>query len=492
MSKERRNQETLLQLRRTIRLLPLIAIIYCSSSGGAYGLETTLSTSGAGITLILILVMPLVLSIPMSLMSAELGSALPLEGGYYAWVKIAMGRFAGFMEAMFSWLASWLDTALYPVIFVDYLSIWFPGLARGKHPLISLWDGGFSIDLHWLVAILMMIPLAYLNIRGADVVGRATILFVIGIFVPMLCLIFFEAKHFITHPHSHLLQPMTLPHQSIFASLGAGLGIMIWSYIGYDQITTASSEIRKPSTIYPKALLINVPLIVIGYLLPILAALATGYHSSDITAWQNGDFANAGGVAGGTWLRNALILGALLGQIGLFSSLLLCVSRLPLVLAADSYLPAGLARLTDRAKSPAASIITSVSIFAVFAALNFTTLIDSDSILTLFGLMLEFAALIILRKQYPLMKRPFKIKYGWFGVIGVTVGPSVLTIWLLWNSLTQEPLAFWIGIGLSAGAALSYPLLKKYVKKGNPDAVLDLSEVDFGPGLDQIKIFSTK
>ena len=97
MAKASRNQETLLQLKRTIRLLPLIALIYCTSSGGAYGLETALSTSGVGITLILVLVMPFVLSIPMSLMAAELGSALPLEGGYYAWVKIAMGRFAGFM-----------------------------------------------------------------------------------------------------------------------------------------------------------------------------------------------------------------------------------------------------------------------------------------------------------------------------------------------------------------------------------------------------------
>jgi len=284
------------------------------------------------------------------------------------------------------------------------------------------------------------------------------------------------------------LQPMTLPHQSVFSSIGAGLGVMIWSYIGYDQITTASSEIKSPSTIYPKALLINVPLIVIGYLLPIVAAVATGYHVSDVTQWQNGDFANAGGIVGGALLRNAMILGALLAQIGLFSSLLLCVSRLPLVLAADSYLPASLARLTDGAKSPARAIIASVSIFGVFAALNFTTLIDSDSILTLFGLMLEFAALIVLRKQYPLMKRPFTIKYGWFGVIGVTVGPAILTIWLLWNSLTQEPLAFWIGIGLSAAAAMSYPLLKKYVKRENPDAELDLTDVDFGPGLDRREI----
>ena len=113
-------------LPRTIRLLPLVAIIFFSSSGGPYGIESVLSSSGIGMSLVLLISIPLLLSLPMSLMNAELGSALPLEGGFYSWVKIACGPFLGFMEATFSWLASWLDTALYPVIFVDYLSIWFP------------------------------------------------------------------------------------------------------------------------------------------------------------------------------------------------------------------------------------------------------------------------------------------------------------------------------------------------------------------------------
>ena len=35
---------------------------------------------------------------------------------------------------------------------------------------------------------------------------------------------------------------------------------------------------------------------------------------------------------------------------------------------------------------------------------------------------------------------------------------------------------------IDPAAALSYPLLKKYVKRNAPDAELDLSDVDFGPG----------
>ena len=173
-------------LPRTIRLLPLVALIFFSSSGGPYGIESVLSSSGVGMSLVLLISIPLLLSLPMSLMNAELGSALPLEGGFYSWVKIACGPFLGFMEATFSWLASWLDTALYPVIFVDYLSIWFPSVARGKNVWFSFFGGNFSIDLHWLVAIAVMIPIAYMNIRGVQIVGRTLVASMVILFAPLI------------------------------------------------------------------------------------------------------------------------------------------------------------------------------------------------------------------------------------------------------------------------------------------------------------------
>jgi amino acid transporter len=178
-----------------------------------------------------------------------------------------------------------------------------------------------------------------------------------------------------------------------------------------------------------------------------------------------------------------MIFGALFGQIGLFSSYLLIVSRLPLVLAADSYLPSGLAKISPKSGAPVRSIILNCGIFAFFTALNFQTLIDADVIFTLFGLMLEFAALIVLRKRYPKMLRPYKVPFGWFGVIAITTPPSLLTIWMLKGAFTDEPIAFWIGIGLSTLAALAYPLILRFYKKEKPNAELDTSGIDFGSGI---------
>ena len=470
-------------LPRNIRLLPLVAIIFFSSSGGPYGIESVLSSSGVGMSLILLASIPLLLSLPMSLMNAELSSALPLEVGFYSWVKVACGPFLGFMEAALSWMASWLDTALYPVIFVDYLSLWIPDVARGKHVLFSFFGGNFSIDSHWLMAIAVMIPIAIMNIRGVQIVGRAMIASMVILFAPLIVFVLLSIKDFTVHPSAHIFTPMTLPGQSLFTSAGAGLGIILWSYIGYDSATTAGGEIENASFAYPRALLWNLPLIALSYTLPILAALASGLHINDVSKWDNGDFANAASLVGGSWLKDSLIIGALVAQAGLFSSFLLCMSRLPFMLAADRYLPKSLARVSPKTNTPVRAIIISVIIYAFFASLNFTTLIDSDMVLTLFALMLEFVALLVLRHKFPNMKRPFKIKGGWWGAIGVCISPALLTLWLLQSTVTSEPLSFWLGIGLSCLAGVSYFLLKRFVKRDQPDAELDLSGIDFGDGL---------
>jgi hypothetical protein len=66
-----------------MRLLPLIGATYFMVAGGPYGLEDIIGDAGYGRALLLLLLVPLVWSLPTSLMVGELASALPEEGGYY-------------------------------------------------------------------------------------------------------------------------------------------------------------------------------------------------------------------------------------------------------------------------------------------------------------------------------------------------------------------------------------------------------------------------
>jgi len=471
-------------IRRQLRTWPLIALIYFSVSGGPYGLETAVSSSGPGMTMVLLVAVPILFSVPCALMNAELGSALPLEGGYYAWVKIGLGAFWGFMEGMISWVTSWLDTALYPVLFVDYLATWFPPLQRGNDVVFSMWDGAFSLDLHWLVAVAFMIPLGYLNARGAKVVGDTSLGFLVVILAPFVLLIGFGLYHWITTAGVNPLHPFVAPGLSPRQAAGAGLAIVIWNYIGFDAVSTVGGEIENPKRTYPIALLVSLPLIMLTYILPMLFALTSGIHDGDTSLWDNGDFAIAGGALGGPWLQGAVVIGALVSQIGLFSSLLLSGSRIPAVLAADHYLPSSLARISPRTGTPVTSIVVSCIIFAFFIALDFQSLLDADITLNMVALVLEFAALIVLRRTFPKMVRPYKVPGGMVGAVAVAVVPTALALWLTKSTRVTEPVSFWISVIMVTGCAIFYPVARRWVKRGRPDGELDPAGVDFGPGID--------
>ena len=105
---------------------PLVVATFFMVSGGTYGTEDIVRGAGYGGAILILLLTPLLWSLPTAFMIGELASALPEEGGYYAWVRHALGNFWGFQEAWLSLLASVFDMAIYPTLFVLYLARLFP------------------------------------------------------------------------------------------------------------------------------------------------------------------------------------------------------------------------------------------------------------------------------------------------------------------------------------------------------------------------------
>lgn len=456
-------------LKKQLRTLPLVAIIYFSVSGGPYGLEEGVSSSGPGMALLALIVVPVIFSVPCALMSAELGSAIPVEGGYYYWVKIALGGMAAFIEGIWQWLNSFLDTALYPVVFADYLAQWVPWAGRGQHAWFSFFGGGVSVDTHWIVAVAFMIPVAWLNIRGSRVVGDTGVLLMALILLPFVVMSVLGLVHMLRDDTASTLSPFTLPHQGVWSSFGAGLGVVIWNYIGWDAPSTVLGEVDRPQRTYTRALMISVPLITISYLLPMIGALGSGLHAGHPGRWDDGDFAAAGGMLGGHWLKLAITIGAVIAQVGLFSSLLMSGSRVPRVLAGDGYLPRFLAR-DGRHGTPVAAIVVSCGVFAMFCALDFQTLVDADVLTNLAAIMLEFAAFLMLRHRMASLDRPFRVPGGWPVAWLITLGPAALTVYLAISTWQEEAGAFWIGVVILILGLLLYPLCRRFIKGDRPDA----------------------
>jgi amino acid transporter len=104
---------------RKAGLFYLVFVMFSYTTGGPFGLEDMVTTSGPGMTLLYLLIIPFLWCIPVSLVSAELTTAMPVEGGFYRWTRAAFGDFWGFLAGWWNWSASFLLGGAYSVLFTD-------------------------------------------------------------------------------------------------------------------------------------------------------------------------------------------------------------------------------------------------------------------------------------------------------------------------------------------------------------------------------------
>jgi amino acid transporter len=384
-----------MKLARSITTLSLVFILYFCTSGGAFTTETLVQSVGPGLALLILVLVPIVYSLPEILIVGELASMLPLEGGYYRWVQRAFGDFWAYQNGWLTWMYSLVDMAIYPKLFVTYLGYFAPGLSPGV-----VWAIGLAV---------IWVPTA-LNLMGSRRVGGSSVVAGVFIISAFLALALVSLSHATHAPW----QPFAAPGRSGASGLAVGLSIALWNYIGWDNASTVQGEVRDATRSYPRALALALPLVVAGYLVPLLAALS----ATDWTRWTEGGWPSialaAGGRAGpvlAAWIAAAGMVSAL----ALFNALLLSYSRIPFVMALDGLLPAALAR-TDARGTPRNAVLGAAVCYSLFMLLPFGGLVVADVLLYSLALMLEFAALLQLRRREPALRGAFRIPLPTSGV----------------------------------------------------------------------------
>ena len=142
---------------KKLKPLQLAAIIFLTVSGGPYGLEPLLNEAGAQAALLLLMITPLLWDLPTIFTVLELNSMMPVTGGYYQWVKRALGLRWAFYEGWWTWLYTFADLAIYPVMFVTYLSFFYPEASIYKIPvcLVIIWVSAF-INIRGIVPVVKL------------------------------------------------------------------------------------------------------------------------------------------------------------------------------------------------------------------------------------------------------------------------------------------------------------------------------------------------
>jgi amino acid transporter len=208
---------------------------------------------------------------------------------------------------------------------------------------------------------------------------------------------------------------------------------VLWNYSGFDNVSTFAGEVAEPQRNYPRAFAAALPLIVLCYLLPLLAGIAS---TTDPSVWnESAGWPVIANAIGGHWLGLMVALAALVSSWALFNSQLLYVSRLPYAMALDGWLPAPLARVSRRSGVPAVALLSSCAVTACFVAFSFGKLVVIDILLYTAGLTLELIALIVLRVKRPEMGRPFRVPGGRIGLALVVILPMLVVAIVAWASI---------------------------------------------------------
>ncbi|KAH7835550.1 hypothetical protein Vadar_027254 [Vaccinium darrowii] len=385
-----------------LKLLPLIALIFYDVSGGPFGVEDSVRAGGGPLLSLLgFLIFPLFWSIPEALVTAELATSFPENGGYVVWISAAFGPFWGFQEGFWKWFSGVMDNALYPVLFLDYL----------KHSLPV-----FNRLVARIPALLgITVSLTYLNYRGLHIVGFSAVLLAVFSLSPFLVMGILSIPRI--RPRRWLVVDFkNVDWRGYFNS-------MFWNLNYWDKASTLAGEIEDPGRTFPKALFGAVVLVVSSYLIPLLAG--TGALSFNPSGWSDGYFAEVGMLIGGSWLKWWIQAAAAMSNLGLFEAEMSSDAFQLLGMSEIGMLPAMFA---SRSKygTPTLSILCSAAGVIFLSWMSFQEILEFVNCLYALGMLLEFAAFIRLRIKKPDLSRPYRVPLQTFGATMLCVPPAIL------------------------------------------------------------------
>ena len=413
----------------------MIFFLYCACAGGAFGIESMISSSGPGLTLILLVIIPILWALPIGLYCSELTNLVPVAAGPYVWSKMAFGEFWGFSFGFWIALANYLTGAAYVVLAVDYIGMYVPLTAMSAFILKAAFIIIFTV----------------INLRGLEEVSIVSTIFCIIILVAFAAVAFVGLTHWEFNP----MDPIMPAGESAFSSWGTGIAIGVWMYCGYVVIAFLGGEVENPGII-PKAMKITIVVIAASYILPTLGGIVS------VGPWSEWgislDYSSVLSTHVGPWAGVAFMVAAVIAQCSIFNACITSATRSFIPMAQDNLCPKFLAKLSPNRRVPAVAILLLAAINLVLVNINFEILVTILSPV-LFVLYVGIAfAYVKLRKDYPPEKRGglYYVKSK-LAPVYICGGPLIVGLISFFVNGTEY---FLLGFVAIVAAIIFYPICK--------------------------------
>lgn len=295
-------------------------------------------------------------SYPVGLMTAELSTAFPRDGGFVLWVEAAYGKRAAFHIGWWAWASSAIDTALYPVMFASFLQ--------------GTMGANFSPMFIGIVRFIFAAVVTLINLLGVDAVGRFSIGFGVVVLAPVVLLI---AVCIPNIKPSNWLKPTPK------TDLVAWVNLALWNLNGWDAGATIGDQVQDPVSTIPKALAFAMILVIVPYVVTILAA--TGVDAN-FGSYHNGQFNEIAEQQGGAILGGLFACASVASAMGMYVSDVTTSSYMMSGMAVDGVLPSIFARrFPPHFDSPVIPILLVFTIVNVLLFLPFSRILEADNFL---------------------------------------------------------------------------------------------------------------
>lgn len=421
--------------KKKFTLAAMTLFIYCACAGGAFGIETMISSAGPGLTLILLAIIPILWGLPIGLYSSELTNLAPVESGPYVWSKMAFGEFWGFSFGFWITLAMYLTGPAYVVLAVDYI-----GMFVSLSPVTA-----------FLLKAAIIIIFTAINLRGLEEVSTVSTIFSIIILLAFVAVAAVGIANWQHNP----MEPMVPAGQGALSSWGTGIAVGVWMYCGYVGISFLGGEIENPQII-PKGMKVGILVITLSYILPTLGGIVS---TGPWTEWGISiDYSSVLYQHVGTWAGAAFMVVAVIAQCAIFNASIATASRSFMVLGQDYLCPKFLSTVSKNKKVPVWPILILAAINLVLVNLNFEVLVTILSpVLFVLYVGLGFAYIKI-RKDYPVEKRQglYFVKSK-FAPVYICGGPLIVGAISFVVNGTEY---FLLGFIAIVAAVIFYPICK--------------------------------
>jgi amino acid transporter len=420
-------------------------------------LDTVATSSAIGVqSITLFILFAVIFFVPYGLITAELGSGWPDEGGIYVWVREAYGPRWGTFTAWLYWVnvAYWAPAVF--VVFAGTLSAAFWG------GMSNTWAEIVVIALIWLVVLIGILPLSL-----SKWVNSASAALKVGVLVMLGAM---GAAFAVHHGVANSFSPSAW--KPSFGANWSFLPIIIYNFMGFELMSSAAGAVHNPRRDIPRMLLLAGVIIVAAQLVGnfgILAAIPLK-NLSIVTgmadAMKLSFHAVLGGAAGTVYdIFIVLLLFTLIGNMVTWS---IGANHSMASTGLDRAAPGVFGHANRRFTTPdyafvlmgvLATAITVVN-YSFFATREsvFWSIFALSSIVFLFPYLLMFPALLLLRRSQPGTKRPYTVPGGragaWLSVVLTVAGVGFAIVLFFYLVPDGTPkVTYWIVTG--GGTAIS-------------------------------------